>query len=92
MCSVNNDREILSYPLLAIAFNKKQSDLVLSKYLAAALPKSGMAARKIVLAPSEVMGFGYDDIDTVQMAEHILIMIDHRNSNTVAGKGNSSVY
>ena len=56
--------------------------------LAGALPKSGIVtstARKIVLASSEVMDFGFEDIETVQMAELVLTLIDHRNSNTVTG-------
>ena len=79
----------LSYPLPATSFNKKQSDLIVDKFLAAALSKSGIVrstARKIILAPSEVMGFGYDDINTLQIAEHISIMIYHGKSNMVTGK------
>jgi len=32
----------LSYPLPATAFNKKESDLIVGKILAAAIPKSGI--------------------------------------------------
>jgi len=79
----------LSYPLPVTAFNPKQCHKIMGTFLSLALPRSGIvrsAARQIVHSPFEVMGFGYDDMDMDQLAEHIMIMIDHGNGKTVTGK------
>eukprot|EP00979_Chaetoceros_neogracilis_P013453 scaffold3835_cov295-Chaetoceros_neogracile.AAC.22 len=41
------------------------------------------ASSQLEFAPTDVESFGFEDLVTAQLAEHVLILLDHGNDNTV---------
>lgn len=79
----------LVYPLVATAMTDRQCKDLTSRFLHYALPRTGIvrsAARDIVFAPVNVMGFSYMDIGTQQMISHCEILVDHGSTDTLTGK------
>jgi hypothetical protein len=79
----------LIYPLKATAFSYTECQQLTSQFLQFALPKSGIvrtAARDLVCLSTAMMGFGYMDFWTYQLAEHIEVLLDHGNSDSLTSQ------
>jgi hypothetical protein len=79
----------LAYPLSATTLTKEQCYKVNLLFLKTALPKSGIvrtAARDLVFSPASVMDFGFPDLWTLQLIEHVMVLIEHGSSNSLTGK------
>jgi len=79
----------IRYPLGASALSGQQFKEIAKVMLDAALPKTGVvrnAAKAIVYAANNMVGFGLKDIHVTQLIEHIKLLLGHGPTATVAGR------
>jgi len=44
------------------------------------------AWRQVVFAPTSIMGFGFEDYDILQLADHALLLLNHGNGSSITGQ------
>ena len=79
----------IAYPISLTKFTQKDCDNIQSQFYRYALPKMGInrhTPKALIFGPKELGGFGFHDLYTDQMIQHITKITQHVRRNDSVGK------